>query len=190
MNVQRLLGLLLVLVMIIGSVPKATIWQTNGKEGDGILSKVRSIKVSSFDDKRSFVVTERVRKEANIGCMDNVFKHKFFSKVEENVDSTRIAIHRLEKDSIDKLILKELGKEREETSLTHFFVLLKNQSRGQSGPLLTNGYGNVAYIKGNDGNLWAVCANWNRDDYYWGIFAHPIDSTNYMFANRQVISSD
>lgn len=189
MNVKNVIGSLLLLLMAIGSAPKE-IWRTVGMERVGLLSKVRSIKVSPFDDKTQFVVTEKIRWETNIGCMDNLFKQAFMGKVEKDVSQDRITIYRLEEDAVYRAVLKELGEERKEIALTHFFALLKKQSQGQSGPLLTNGHGNVIFIKGNDGNFWAISANWNYVDRCWGVFANSIDTPGYLFAKRQIISYD
>jgi len=137
-----------------------------------------------------FVANKAALKAANVGWTGSNFDQYFLNHVEENVGDVSLAIHRLEKASLDAPIRKELRPEREEITLTHFFALLREQSKGQAGPLLTNGYANIAYIKGNDGNLWAVLASWNSSYRYWDVLARSVTHPLGWFAGRQVISCD
>jgi hypothetical protein len=98
-------------------------------------------------------------------------------------------VHRLERDSLDAPILTELGS-HVETKLAHFFELLKTQSKGESDTLLTNGYANIAYIKGNDGNFWAVRAYWYSGLGYWHVRANSVDYPYRWPAGSLVLSCD
>lgn len=146
-------------------------------------------KVSVTGSKR-FTANKVSLKEANVGYTGSNFDRFFVGKVEENVGDANLAIHQLEKASLDAPIRKELGQEREEITLTHFFHLLKQQSKGQSGPLLINGYANIAYIRGNDGNLWAVDAYWDSGYRYWGVDAYSFEYPDDWNAGYQVLSCD
>src|SRR3989344_7481882 len=133
----------------------------------------KTIKVSGAN---RFVADKDSLKEANIGWTSANFDAHFLGKVEENIADDMLAVHRLEKHLLDAPIRKELGQEREEITLTHFFDLLKKQSKGQTGHLLVNGYANIAYICDKDGKLWAVNAYWYSGLRYWRVFAHSVGS--------------
>src|SRR3989344_1696433 len=125
---------------------------------------------------KCFVPDKVALKEANVGFTDSNFDQFFLGKVEDNIKDATLAVHRLEKNSLDAEIRKELDQEREEITLTHFFDLLKKQSKGQKGHLLINGYANIAYICDKDGKLWAVNAYWYSVLRYWRVFAHSVGS--------------
>ena len=112
-----------------------------------------------------------------------------WEKKEQGVTANRLTIHSLGKNSLDAPIRKELGN-REEITLAHFVHLVRQQSQGQDGVLLTNGYANVAYIKGNDGNMWAVNADWYSDDRYWRVEASSVENPGDWLAGDQVFSCD
>lgn len=150
-----------------------------------LLRRVSTIQVSGV---KKFVAADRL-KAANVGCMDDNFKKLFLNKVEENIEDAAIAIHRLEKASLDAPILAELGN-RAETKLCQLFALLEKQSRGEKGVLLVSGYANIVYIRGNDGNLLAVSASWNSHFGYWGVGAHSVEPPTGWFDGPQVLSRD
>ena len=137
-----------------------------------------------------FAADKASLKEVNIGWTGSNFDQHFFDKVEENIPDATLAIHRLETGSLDAQIRKELGQEREEIALAHFFDLLKKQSKGQTGNMLVNGYANIAYIRDKDGNLWAVGAYWLSVDHYWDIDARSVEDPNGWDTGRQVVSRD
>ncbi|OGZ64014.1 MAG: hypothetical protein A3A98_03630 [Candidatus Staskawiczbacteria bacterium RIFCSPLOWO2_01_FULL_40_39] len=139
---------------------------------------------------KRFVADKDSLKEANVGWTGENFNQFFLGKVEENVQDGIIAIHRLEKRSVDAPIRKELGQEREEIALAHFFDLLKKQSKGQEGHLLVNGYANIAYIKDKNGNFWAVGALWHSYYRYWSVYARSVGHPRGWRAGDQVLSSD
>ena len=121
-----------------------------------LLRKITSVVVSGA---KKFVADKASLKEANVGYTGSNFDEFFLGKMEENVADATLAIYRLEKNSLDAPIRKELG-EHEETALTHFLDLLKKQAKGQEGHLLVNGYANIAYIRDKNGKLWTVNAYW------------------------------
>ena len=139
---------------------------------------------------KRFVADKVSLKEANIGFTWSDFDNFFLGKVEENIQDATIAIHRLEKNSLDAPIRKELGQEREEITLTHFFDLLKKQSKGQEGHLLVNGYANIAYIRDKHDKLWAVRALWPSYYRYWDVRAHSVVHPYEWGAGDQVLSSE
>lgn len=125
---------------------------------------------------------------ANIGWTDTDFERFFLDKVEENVGTGVLAIHRLERQSPDALIMTELG-DRAEIQLAHFFELLEAQSEGEEGPLLVDGRSNYAHIRGTDGNVRAVYTYWSAIRRYWNLRARQGgDYSNRLSGGNQVLS--
>jgi hypothetical protein len=61
------------------------------------------------------------------------FKECFLPKTEKNIPDTQLAINKLTKSSVDKLIreaIQRLGQ-KEETTLTYLYNLLKEQKNGE-----------------------------------------------------------
>lgn len=128
-------------------------------------------------------------KVANVGWTSNNFKKLFLGKVEENVLEQKLAVSRLERASLDAPILAELG-DKAEVSLAYLFDLLKKQSKGEDGVLLTNGYANIFYVRSTDGNLWAVRADWDSHNRYWDVEAASVEDPCRWRGGRQVFSRD
>lgn len=116
------------------------------------------------------------------------FRKNFLGKIEEGVGAVTIRIHRLEKVSRDPEIMAELGVEKMVIKLAHFYEMLKIQNQGQEGPLLVNGYTNIAYIEDEKGTIWAVGAYWRSSDREWDVRAHSVECPRGWDAGRQVVS--
>ena len=150
-----------------------------------LLCKLTAIKVSGV---MRFCVQDHIQ-EANVGWTHDNFEGFFFKKVEENVDNATIAVHRLERMSLNTPIIAELGN-RAEIQLAHFFELLKAQSKGERGVLLVNGSANIAYIRGADKKVWAVDAYWLSDYGCWRVGAIPVGHPSWWLGGYQVLSRD
>lgn len=151
-----------------------------------LLTKLTTVQLKGIPQ---FTMNEETQKAANIGYMWDDFKSHFFGKTEENIGDLTVAVHKLEKDSLDKPILEEL-EEKAEISLAQFVELLKQQSQGQEGTLLVNGWANIAYIRDKKGNLWAVDAGWDSADRYWHVNAYSVEIPRDWSAGGQVLSCD
>lgn len=121
-----------------------------------------------------------------IGWLDGKFKDKFLKKVERDVASATIRVHRLVEKSLDQPILTELGADHK-TQLAHLWGALKRQPNGEAGPLLTNGCANIFYICGTDGKVWAVDARWDAGDG-WYVDASSVDNPGKWDDGNQVFS--
>ncbi len=115
------------------------------------------------------------------------FSSRFLGKVEENVPPATIATHTLLRSSLDAPIMAELG-DRKVIKLAQFCALIKAQAHGEAGPLLTNGYANIAYIEDVEGNLWAVYASWYSVNRKWFVFARSVTGPDGWDAGCQVLS--
>jgi len=60
----------------------------------------------------------------------------------------------------------------------------------EQGILLTNGYANIFYVRGTDGNLWAVLARWCSGLGYWRVEAGSVGGPGVWHAGRQFLSRD
>lgn len=151
-----------------------------------LLKRIVTITVPAV---QRFVCDDEVLKEANVLWTGDNFDCLFKGKVEENVPEQKLAVSRLERASLDAPILTELG-DKAEVSLTYMFDLLKKQSKGEDGVLLTNGYANIFYVRGIDGNLWAVDARWSSGNRYWDVGAYSVENPDGCYGGSQIFSRD
>lgn len=145
------------------------------KKVTGILKYLRDVTLGPVD---YFSAAEKFTKANPLvkfwGFGPNFTTH-FNNRVEKNVVATTITVSRLERRAKDPEITSELAGETKRffrISLAHFYQMIETQGRGQAdGPLLVNGYANVAYIEDMDN--WAVSAGWDAGGG-WGVGAGPV----------------
>ncbi|MDO8495220.1 MAG: hypothetical protein Q7S32_01675 [bacterium] len=147
------------------------------------IATVSSSAITKFVAKDVFTTKNKSVKIYFVG--DN-FKKVMLDKVESGIEATTLIVSKLEKASLDVPILSELG-DRAETTLGQLYGLLMAQPNGEAGSLLTNGYANIFYIRGIDGNLWAVVADWSSGSG-WDVSAHSIGFPRRWSAGHQVVS--
>lgn len=153
-------------------------------EASNLLRQIATVSVSGF---REFVAKDHLR-SANIGLIiESNFKYFFLEKIEKNVGPINLAVYRLEKSSLDTSILAKLG-DCAEISLAYFFELLKRQAYRQKGQLLTNGFANIAYVRGSDGDLLAVSAQWRGSNHDWYVDVASINRPSRRLKGRYVVS--
>lgn len=114
------------------------------------------------------------------------FTEHFLPKIEENVPAATLWVHKLLHNSKDLGICTEIGGDKEETKLADLHQCLKRQGKGEKGVLLTNGRSNIFYIRGVDGNIWAVYTVWCGNS--WRLSAEAVVGTADWFAGNQVFS--
>ena len=149
-----------------------------------LLQLVTTVSVSAH---YRFVMKDHLQ-SANIGWTGDSFKGLFLKKGEENVPARKINVNRLKTSSRDPEIMAEIGPEKRMTFLAHFTEMIEKQSNGQPGDLKTDGSANVAYIPDDEGNLWAVNANWNSNYRYWNVEANSVENPNEWNAGNQFFS--
>ena len=119
---------------------------------------------------------------------DKNFTDNFGHRVEPNVPAATITVNRLERRAKDPEIKAELAGETKRIfaiSLAHFYAMIEAQGQGEAGPLLVNGYANIAYIDGMDN--WAVSAYWYAG-YGWSVNAYPVDGPSPWYDEDVVLS--
>lgn len=110
-------------------------------------------------------------------------------KTELDVPQAALNVHKLRKGSVDGPIISELGGESQaETSLAYMAELIKKQPKGEEGILLTNGYGNIFYLRDCNNQLWAVCCYWYSDGREWDVEACSVTSRSDWDAGYQLFS--
>ena len=123
------------------------------------------------------------------GIWDN-FTNWFLAddgKTEEPISEQTLRYGNLTKNSVDGPIIEELGGEaKAETTLSDLYDLLKKQSKGEDGDLLTNGRANIFYIKDACSVLRAVGVYWY--DSGWRVGADSVESPGEWGAGGRVFS--
>jgi len=141
--------------------------------------------VEKFEAAKKFVKANPKVKFWDFGTN---FATHFGNRIENNISATIIAVSRLERRAKDPEITNELAGETKRVfriSLAHFYQMIEAQGQGQAGPLLVNGYANVAYIEDMDN--WAVSAHWRAGDG-WFVDAFPVDFPDPWFDEYRVLS--
>ncbi len=134
-----------------------------------------------------FVVNTGKKAPVKISYLGDNFKDWFLRKEEQPFTGSTLKYGKLSRYSVDGPIIKELGgEEHAETTLTELFALMEAQKNGENGPLLTNGYANIFYIKDAAGVLRAVYAGWSDDG--WSVGAGDVPSPSVWHAGCQVFS--
>jgi hypothetical protein len=141
-----------------------------------LLATVAIPGVTSFTAKEHFVLDTSKKAAVKISYLGDNFKKHFLSKVEKSeVAAEELAINNLLEYAHDPAIITSLGGEAKvEISLGQFFAAFAKQAKGEDGPLLTNGWANVGYIRDINGVLWAVFGLW--DVVGWSFEAPPLDN--------------
>ena len=142
--------------------------------------------VPSFKSADNFKVDTK-KAAVRIYYLGDNFKKHFGRKEEGASEAVEIKIHKLLEGSLDAPIITELA-DKCEITLGQFFALLSKQGKGGVGPLLTNGYANIAYIRDDEGILWAVYAFWFSGHGGWQVEAYSVEHPVRWYAGYQVLS--
>lgn len=130
-----------------------------------VLKKIGKIKVLGV---RKFVAAEKFREGLvsgiNIMELDDHFKENFLDKIERNVKPATLNVWEICERTLDIDTSFELGTDKKEISLAHFWAILKKRSKAK------NPKGLWGCIHGTDGKLWTV--NAYRYGGGWSVFAN------------------
>ena len=140
-----------------------------------------------FEAKKNFKEDTSAKAVVQIYWIGDNFKKNFLKKIEVDVEKAELHRYSLLISSLDPDIMTELGEERRVTKLAHFWAMLEKQPRGESGPLLVNGYANIAYVEDENGVVWAVGAGWHSG-LGWGVGARSVGCPDGWRADSQVFS--
>lgn len=131
-----------------------------------------------------FVMNTKKNVPVKISYLRDNFTTWFLGKEEQPFAGSTLRFGKLSRRSVDGPIIAELGgEEKAETTLTEFHALLQAQKDGENGPLLTNGYANIFYVRDVNGVLRAVGAGW--DGGGWHVVARPVtDPYGWGYGSR------
>ncbi len=138
-----------------------------------------------------FVVRNKFKKGGSVKFYGfwGEFEEYFLGKVEKlaEVAETTLRYQDLVKNSLDRPIIEALGGEaKAETSAAEICGLLEKQPNGEDGPLLTNGYANIFYVRDVNGVLRAVGVGWS--DGGWDVIARSVVGPREWGAGDRVFS--
>ena len=92
----------------------------------------------------------------------------------------------LKANAYDRDIRKELP-ENHLSRLEDIAALIEAQPDGKSGILFTNGYTNIFYVEGKDGEVFAVGVRWGSDGRAWRVSAWRLDEVGDWLAGFPVL---
>ncbi len=136
---------------------------------------------------KPFVASEFFRTGDGLYVYDS-FANRFDLKVRQAVDSApeRHYVASLLKANVyDKDIRKELPGTHLST-LEDIAGLIEAQPGGKSGFLLSNGYANIFYVEGKNGEVFVVGVYWYSGNRDWGVHDWELGGRGYWNADRQV----
>lgn len=117
--------------------------------------------------------------QAGVKSMGQNFQNQFLGLEIAATPETELAVRKLEESSLDAPIMSELG-EKAETSTSQFRAFL-DANRGSQEWF-------IFYLRGKDGNLWAVYAYWDGRLEGWHVEAHSVEYSRRWYAGYRVVS--
>jgi len=143
---------------------------------ESILNLIRTLWVSA---QPAVTTSEDYFKEAGVVVMGDNFQNQFLGLEIGASERTEFTIRKLEKESLDRPILDELG-DKAEISASQFKAFLAENRRSPEWFIF--------YLRGRDGNLWAVIAHWNSVIDGWYVRAFSVGNPNEWVAGHRVVS--
>lgn len=136
------------------------------------LADVAAITVP-FVARDHFVLNTKKNAPVKISYLGDNFKDWFLGKEDPLFAGSILKYEKLSRSSLDSTIVAELGGgDQAEVTLTEIFSLMKAQKNGEDGPLLTNGYANIFYVRESTGVLRTVFVYWYG--YGWHVRAFVV----------------
>lgn len=141
-----------------------------------ILTLLRTLKIAA---QAATTTSNEYFMEAGVVLTGTNFETQFYSLEIEAVAEGELAVRKLMQDSLDALILAELG-DKAEILVAQFHSFLA-ANRGSEEWF-------IFYLRGKDGNIWAVRAYWHAGCGGWSVGARSVDDTDRWYAGDQVLS--
>ena len=126
--------------------------------------------------------------------MSDNFKNVILSEIKQEITSVSHTLTslKLNKSLSDFDIRKDLGEDEVVTPhqwAEEFCPLMNQQDKGQPGPLLTNGYANIRYVKLSNGTVLAVDVYWLADGGQWDCNAWELGDNGWFAEERFFLRS-
>lgn len=135
--------------------------------------------VETISAQSAVTTSEKYFRDVGVKWTNDTFKKQFLGLEVSATDKVELAVNELTQASLDAPILSELG-DKAETAVPTFRAFLW-ANRGGLGWF-------IFYLRGKNGNLWAVDAYWNAKAGRWHVDASSVMSPNRWGAGRQVVS--
>ena len=143
---------------------------------NSILTFVHSLHLAA----QSAVTTnDQYFEEAGVKWTGSNFKAQFLGLEVAATGGAALAVRKLEEDSLDAPILAELG-DKAEISVSQFraFLAANRESKEWF----------IFYLRGKDGELWAVYADWYSGSGGWYVYADSVAGPDRWDAGLRVVS--
>ena len=127
-----------------------------------------------FVASEKFVVYTSRKAKVKIAWLGSNFQEWFLGKTETPAPEVTLKYGKLTCYALDEEIRKEIGAERDETTLAEIYSLMERQANGKQGVLLTNGWANIFYVRDANGVLRAVDVRWRVYDGGWSVVARSV----------------
>ena len=111
--------------------------------------------------------------------MGSNFKTQFLDVEILPIQERKLAVRKLEKNSLDSPILNKLGS-KAKISISQFHAFLKDNRESKEWFIF--------YLEGKNGKLWAVSAYWDFFGVGWCVGADPVSNTDGWYTGCQVVS--
>jgi len=137
----------------------------------------------------SQVFVRNVGKKAilKIGYVSEDFRDWFLGKTEDPLAKQTLYYYKLLEPSGNGPIVAKLGgEEKAETTLTEIYGLMAKQANGCRGPLITNNWWNIFFVRDQKGVLRVVHLCWYDDGWY--VYARAVNFPASWYAGHMVFS--
>ena len=142
---------------------------------------------------KKFVVKDKIKVDTSekakvkISYVGENFHSWFGGKIEEPLPGDAVYGRDLNRRSVDKPILAELGgEEKAITTCTEIYAMMVAQPNGETGELKNNGFANIFYVPDINGVLRAVRVFWYGRGWY--VEADSVENANPWDADYRVWS--
>ncbi len=133
-------------------------------------------------------------KKATIGWNGENLKANFLAghgHIEKDISAAKIGIYQLETRANNQEIVDALGGwEKASIHLGRLGFLLEQQSNGENGLLLTNGFANLFPVEDENGGKWLVDAYWYASYRFWYVEPYSLSDALQWRAGDRVFSRD
>ncbi|MBI2048328.1 MAG: hypothetical protein HYT30_00150 [Parcubacteria group bacterium] len=132
-----------------------------------------------FVAKKKFVINTSEDARVRVSYLGENFKKVMLPKTERDTVEVELHLSKLKQASPDSPIITELG-DRTEITLCAFYETLAHKQAARDYEWV------VGYVRGIDGNLWAVYAPWCGGG--WRVSASSVEDPDGWYAGRGFVS--
>lgn len=143
---------------------------------NSILTFLRAVQISA---QAATTTSKEYFEEARVAWISDNFQNQFLGLEVAESPEADLVVSRLEEDTLDVPILAELG-DKAEISPSQFRAFLA-ANRGSTEYF-------IFYLRGKNGELWAVRARWHAGYGGWRVSAHSVSRPDGWYTGSLVLS--